>query len=86
MSDDGFQECQFVETVPPQGSQVERGGTLVVIAGTEPCEDEQPPPSDEEPDDGDGTDDESPEDDNGTTDDGTSDEQDGDTEDTEGTP
>ena len=40
MSDEGFDECQFVETVPPQGSSVERGGTLVVIAGTQPCDGE----------------------------------------------
>jgi len=40
MTDDGFTECTFVATDPPQGSQVERGGTLLVIAGTEPCEDE----------------------------------------------
>jgi hypothetical protein len=37
MTNDGFSECEFVEAVPPQG-QVERGGTLVVIAGTQPCD------------------------------------------------
>jgi hypothetical protein len=39
MSDDNFTECQFVATDPPQGSQIERGGTLRVIAGTQPCDD-----------------------------------------------
>lgn len=38
MSDDSFGACQFAGTVPPEGSQVERGGTVVVIAGTQPCD------------------------------------------------
>ena len=63
MSDEGFDECQFVETVPPQGSSVERGGTLVVIAGTQPCDGEDT--------DGEDTDSEDTED---NTDDGTGDE------------
>lgn len=39
-TDDGFTECEFVATDPPQGSRIERGGSLLVIAGSEPCEDE----------------------------------------------
>jgi hypothetical protein len=73
MSDEGFDECQFVETVPPQGSSVERGGTLVVIAGTQPCdgEDTDGEDTDGEDTDGEDTDGEDTEDD---TDDGTGDE------------
>ena len=41
-SDSNFTECRFVRTDPLQGSEVERGTTVVVIAGTLPCEDEQP--------------------------------------------
>jgi hypothetical protein len=60
MTGDGFTECTFVATDPPQGSQVERGGTLLVIAGTEPCEDAgtETEGIDEEETDGDGTDEE----------------------------
>ena len=77
MSDDDATECDFVETDPPAGSQVERGGTLVVIAGTHPCEEDQPDDGD------DGDDDEPPDDDNGNTDDGTDDQPaDDDTDDT----
>jgi hypothetical protein len=34
---EGFQECEFIDTDPPAGSQVERGGTLIIVMGTEPC-------------------------------------------------
>jgi hypothetical protein len=39
-SDEGFTECEFVSTEPAAGEQIERGGTLVVIAGSQPCDDE----------------------------------------------
>src|SRR5262245_39149011 len=39
-SDDSCTQCEVGATDPPQGSQIERGGSLLVIAGSEPCEDE----------------------------------------------
>ena len=41
-SDPDFQTCQFVRTEPPQDTDVERGSTVVIVAGTQACEDEQP--------------------------------------------
>ena len=38
-SDSTFFTCQFVETRPRQQSEVERGSTVVVVAGSTPCED-----------------------------------------------
>jgi hypothetical protein len=85
-TDEDRDECTFSATDPPQGGEIERGGTLVVIAGTQPCEDEGEGDgadgSDVDPDDGgsgDGTDDggEAPDDGSGDTpapDDGTSEE------------
>ncbi len=29
--------CQFVRTEPPQGSEVERGTTVVIVSGSSPC-------------------------------------------------
>lgn len=43
--DPGFEVCQFVRTDPAQGSSVERGATVLIVAGTEACED--PAPTDE---------------------------------------
>jgi len=91
-NDIGATECDFVDTDPPEGGQVERGGTLIVIVGTQPC---TPPGDGNDGDDGDsgdggdgddGTDDE-PTDDEPTDDEPTDDEPTDDTETTtEGTP
>jgi hypothetical protein len=32
-----YTSCQFWETDPPQGTSVDRGTTVVVVSGTEPC-------------------------------------------------
>jgi hypothetical protein len=75
--DDDHTECEFSDTDPPAGSQIERGGTLVVIAGTQPCDDGDSDGDDS--DDGDDGDDPSGEggdsdgDEGGSTDDGSSD-------------
>jgi hypothetical protein len=34
---EGFSECQFVATEPPQRTSVPRGSTVVIVAGTAPC-------------------------------------------------
>jgi hypothetical protein len=41
-SDPDFQTCQFVRTEPSQGNDVDRGSTVVIVAGAQACEDEQP--------------------------------------------
>jgi hypothetical protein len=38
-SEESLPECRFSKTIPEQGGQVERGSTLIVIAGTQqPCD------------------------------------------------
>ncbi len=37
--DDSFKSCEFVETVPRQGTEVARGSTVVIVSGTQPCTD-----------------------------------------------
>lgn len=37
--DPDFTRCAFVKTVPGQGSRVERGSIVVIVAGTNPCSD-----------------------------------------------
>jgi hypothetical protein len=39
-SDPGFTKCQFVRTEPPQGTEVPRDSTVVIVAGSQPCETE----------------------------------------------
>lgn len=62
-SDDGFTECQFVRTEPPQDTEVARGSTVVVVAGTQPCEDDAPDTGDGSTDEDDAPDEGSDEDD-----------------------
>lgn len=38
----GFNLCQFVRTEPGQGSYVDRGSTVVIVSGIEPCPSELP--------------------------------------------
>jgi hypothetical protein len=37
--DDGFKSCQFVRTDPEAGTEVARGGTIVIVSGTQSCTD-----------------------------------------------
>lgn len=41
--DDGFTSCQFVRTEPAQETEVDRGTTVVIVAGTNPCEEPTSP-------------------------------------------
>lgn len=36
---DSFNSCQFVGTDPPQGTEVARDSTVVIVVGTQPCVD-----------------------------------------------
>jgi hypothetical protein len=60
-----FDACQFVRTEPPQGTTVERGSTVLIVAGTQDC-DETGDPS------GDTTEDDGTTDEGGTSDEGDS--------------
>lgn len=51
-ADPNFGVCQFVRTDPVQGTSVDPGETVLILAGTQSCDD--PDPTDEETD-GDGT-------------------------------
>jgi hypothetical protein len=46
----GYTRCSFYETLPPQRSFVQRGSTVTIVSGAEPCEGETdggtPPTSD----------------------------------------
>lgn len=55
--DSTYDRCQYKRTDPPLGSLIERGGTIAVITGTQPCRNSPPPDGDgESP----GTDEQSP--------------------------
>jgi hypothetical protein len=47
-SNPDFLTCRFVHTRPTQGTEVERGSTVVIVAGMLPCGDE-PTPDGEDP-------------------------------------
>ncbi|NGN94870.1 hypothetical protein G5C66_19275 [Nocardioides sp. KC13] len=64
-ADPNFGVCQFVRTDPEQGSSVERGASVLILAGTQPCDD--PSPTD------DVTEDDGTEEDDGVDEDDTSD-------------
>lgn len=53
--DPNFGVCQFVRTDPAQGSSVERGASVLIVAGTQPCDDPVEPVPPDEPTDGDDT-------------------------------